>query len=68
VYARRKPNGDLWGEVAFLNRAGHLVTLEGTTADEAIPLADPTAVEQYLGSIVERLFAAVAAKPVTSED
>lgn len=59
IYARRKPNGDLWGEVAFLDRAGHIVTTGGDTAANAIPLAEPLRVEQYLASIVGRMFEAV---------
>jgi hypothetical protein len=63
IYARRKPNGDLWGEVAFLGRDGRIVTLGGDTAADAIPLAEPLHVEQYLSSIVARLFAAAEGRP-----
>ena len=59
IYTRRKPNGELWGEVAFLGRDGKIITLSGDTASDAIPLANPTDVERYLGSLVARLFAAV---------
>jgi hypothetical protein len=62
IYARRKPNGELWGEVAFLGRDGRIVTLSGDTAADAIPLAEPLHVEQYLGSIAARLFDAVESR------
>src|SRR4051812_16024668 len=68
IYARRKPSGDLWGEVAFLGGPGRIVTLKGDTAADAIPLADPLRVEQYLISIVGRLFEAVASDAVTRGD
>lgn len=67
IYARRKPNGDLWGEVAFLDREGRIVTADGDTASNAIPLAEPLHVEQYLASIVGRLFDAVEARAVAPD-
>ena len=68
IYARRKPNGDLWGEVAFLDRAGRIVTLDGDTAASAVPLAEPLHVEQYLASIAGRLFASVQGRVAVQDD
>ena len=60
IYARRKPNGDLWGEIAFLDRSGRIATLEGeSTTTTALPLAKPEDVQQYLADITGRLFEAV---------
>src|SRR4051812_19323711 len=56
IYARRKPSGELWGEVAFLGRDGRIISLSSNTAVDANPLAEPRHVEQYLSSIVARLF------------
>ena len=62
IYARRKQDGDLWGEVAFLDRSGRIVTMDGDTAANAIPVAAPLHVEQY-GGTPDGVHASVARWP-----
>jgi hypothetical protein len=66
IYARRKPNGDLWGEVAFLDQDGHIVKITSTSKD-SLPLGNPDDVKEFLSAIADEMFEAVKTRTFQDE-